>query len=128
MYEENKNYENEIIDTNITEETVYYEETNVEPDKKPKGTGKGPGIASLICGIISLIGCCGAWYVGIPCGIAAIICGIIQCVKNRSKGMAVAGIICGAIGIVMSIVVLVAVVIMIESGFYTELMKEFMFE
>ena len=132
MSEENKFYDNyteepEVVDTQITEEEpVYYGEP--EMNQPTKGTGKGAGIASLICGIIALVGCCGAWYVGIPCGIAAVICGIIQCKKKQSKGLAIAGIICGAIGIVLSIVILIAVVVLMNSGMYEQMWEEIMYE
>ena len=77
-----------------------------------KGQGKGLGIASMVCGIVSIVSiCCGMtipllMYGSVVLGIVAIILGIIQIVKNESKGMAIAGIICGAVGIIMFIVIL----------------------
>ena len=89
-----------------------------------KGQGKGLGIASMICGIVSLVGCCGAWYIGIPAALVAIILGIIQIVKNESRGMAIAGIICGAIGLVLTIIVLIVVTTMMANGTYWEIFRE----
>ena len=66
-----------------------------------KDESKGMAIASLVCGILSLTCCCGSF---IP-NVLAIIFGIIS--RNRKKdnnGMALAGIILGAIGIVFSII------------------------
>lgn len=78
-----------------------------------KGQGKGLGIASMVCGILSILTiCCMAvvpFFVCAPVvlGIVAVVLGIIQIVKNESKGMAIAGIICGIVGILIFIAVLV---------------------
>lgn len=143
MSEESNIYENNNEEPRYTPEpepvpaddTAYYSESaadnNVyagEPVNygSGKGQGTGFGIASMICGIVSLIGCCGLWYVSIPCAIAAIVLGIVQIVKNESKGMAVAGIVCGAIGLLLTIVVIILVAIFVQSGVYHEIMEEMM--
>ena len=118
--------DNMIYETNLEQEEIPVYEGEVENPNGGKGNKKGAGIASMICGIVSLVGCCGAWYVSIPCAIAAIILGIVQCKKNKSKGMAIAGFICGGIGIIMSIVMLAAAVALINSGMYEEIIKELM--
>lgn len=64
---------------------------------------KGFNITALILGIISLVTFC-FWYISIPCGIIAIIFGIIGR-KKGGKGMGTAGIICGAIAVVLYIVI-----------------------
>lgn len=59
---------------------------------------KGLSIASMVLGILSCTCCCGA--IGIFMGIAAIVMGAIG--KNKGgRGMAIAGIICGSIGVVV---------------------------
>ena len=58
-------------------------------------------VASLILGIISVVTCC-VIYVSALCAILAIIFGVVA--KNKGAGgMAVAGIVLGAIGLVFSI-------------------------
>lgn len=82
-----------------------------------KDESKGMAIASLVCGILSVTCCCGGW---LP-SILAIIFGIIS--KNRKKdnnGMALTGIILGAIGLVISIIT----AIIMASGAYAELLNE----
>ncbi len=69
--------------------------------------GEAPGlaIASLVCGIVSIIGFCCCIPVGIICGIAAIVCGVISRVKNMNgAGMAIAGIVTGAVGFVGTVI------------------------
>lgn len=137
MSEENNIYENNNEETQYTQapEPNYTQapETTVNGEvytngtvdySSGKGQGKGLGIASMICGIVSLIGCCGLWYIGIPCAIVAIILGIIQIVKNESKGMAIAGIICGALGIVLSVLVFLGSVALLSSGILDETLNE----
>ncbi|MBO5142384.1 MAG: DUF4190 domain-containing protein [Clostridia bacterium] len=64
---------------------------------------KGFSIASLVCGILTILSsCCGIFNVIL--GIFAIILGIIG-KSIGGKGYAIAGIVCGAIGIVISIMI-----------------------
>ena len=81
---------------------------------------KGFAIASLVCGILSVTCCCGGW---LP-SILAVIFGIIS--KNRKKennGMALAGIILGAIGIIFGIIL----IILAATGYVTDFTNEIMY-
>ncbi|WP_367873790.1 GYF domain-containing protein [Luteolibacter sp. Populi] len=68
---------------------------------------QGLAIASLVCGIVSLIGCC-AWFIMIPVGLIAIVLGFIALAKAKDparfggKGMARTGIITGFLGLILS--------------------------
>ena len=79
---------------------------NFQPNVQPVAQNNGMATASLIVGIVANV-CC-----GFPAGIVALILGIIGLSKSKTmcgngKGMAIAGIILGAISIVLSIVALV---------------------
>ena len=74
---------------------------------------QGLAIASMICGILSLIGCC-LWPVSGPLAIVAIVLGFVALGKVKSnpgayggKGMAKAGLIIGFLGLLATIVILV---------------------
>lgn len=97
--------------------TQFGEPTNVyggqpqyvaQPQYDPNMNGmpqeqNGMSIASMICGILGLVGCwCGC--IGLILSIVGIVLGIIGR-KKGGKGMALAGIICGAIGILINIIV-----------------------
>ncbi|MFP3156232.1 DUF4190 domain-containing protein [Lachnospiraceae bacterium ZAX-1] len=82
-----------------------------------KGQGTGLGIASMVCGILSIVACC-IIYLSIPLGIASIILGIVQIVKNEKRWMAITGIICSAVGIIASIGLIIVSVYLLSSGFY----------
>lgn len=67
---------------------------------------QGLAIAALVCGILSLVGCC-LWPVAGPLAIAAIVLGIITHTKAKAnpgavggKGMAKAGMITGILGLI----------------------------
>lgn len=95
-----------------------------------KGQGTGFGITSMVCGILSIVLICSV-YVGAPLltyvapllGIIAIVFGIVQIVKNESKAMAIAGIVCGAIGILIFIALICIGLWAISSGFYGDVMR-----
>lgn len=91
---------NENIENTKKEETTY---KKVEEPKKEK---KGFCIASMVLGIIALICFC-IWYISIPCGILAVIFGILG-LKGVNKGMAIAGLITGGIGLVVSSLIVMA--------------------
>ena len=75
----------------------YYQEQNT-----PKG-GNGMAIAAMIFGIASVVLCCTV-FLSIPCSIVAIILSII-CIskKKNGKAMAIAGLVCGIIGLLATI-------------------------
>lgn len=71
------------------------------------GAPKVFAIISLVCGILSVLcSCCGRWTLMVA--VAAVVLGIISLVKHESgKGMAIAGIACGGVGLIVCIVVIV---------------------
>jgi hypothetical protein len=67
-------------------------------------------IVSMILGIVSIPGCC-CWFASGPMAVAALVLGIIGMNKIRSSphewkggGMAIAGIVCASIGLILSLV------------------------
>ncbi len=65
---------------------------------------KGLAIASMVCGIVSLVFFC-LWYICLPAGIVSIILGSIALAKKtEGKGMAIAGLVCAIIGIAIYVI------------------------
>lgn len=97
-------YEDEAADVEAfpqperyTGETVVKDETN---------GNLGFSIASMICGIISIICCC-LYTFSIILAIVAIVLGVIALRgKYEGKGMAIAGIVTGGIGLLIWIIIL----------------------
>lgn len=65
------------------------------------GEGDGAAVASLVLGIISLIFFC-CWPISGPLGLIATICGAIGMKSRDNKGLAVAGLTLGILGMVMA--------------------------
>ena len=102
----------DIIEVQKVEDTNNNGEDNVkkvevvqEKKEDSKDDKKGLCIASMVLGIISIVLFC-IWYISVPCSILAIIFGILG-MKSSFKGMAIAGIITGALGILFTIVIFV---------------------
>lgn len=88
-----------------TPEPQYYTNTQQE-DKKTNGN-IGFSIASLVCGILSLLCCCFT-VLSLILGIAAIALGVVViCCKYDGKGMAIAGIVTGGIGLVIVVILFI---------------------
>lgn len=79
----------------------------------PKQPSSGFSIASLVLGILSLV-CSLIWFISIPLGVAALVFGFMGKPKG-GKGMALAGIITGAIGIVASIIIVIVALQYLEN-------------
>lgn len=79
-------------------------ETNAVENKK-----KNFSIAALVLGIVALVLSC-IWHISIPCAILAIIFGVLG-IKSSKKGMSIAGITTGAIGMFICIAILIVLMI-----------------
>jgi uncharacterized membrane protein len=78
----------------------------------------GLGTAGLVLGIIAAVGFC-LWPVALACGILAVIFGAFGRGKARrgeatNPGQALAGIICGAVGIALAVAFVVVFLIIPE--------------
>lgn len=76
---------------------------------------KGLSIASMVCGIVSIVLWCFP-YLGLPVGIAAVVTGVmankkIQQGQADGAGMAKAGLITGIIGIVIAVLMIILAII-----------------
>ena len=87
------------------------------------GGNIGFSIASLICGILSML-CCMCGCMNLPLSIAAVVLGIITITKHYDgKGMAIAGLITGGLGLVLGVIM---TGMWVSSGESQELMDEIM--
>lgn len=76
------------------------------PMQPPKKTN-GFAVASLICGIVAVPAFCCIW-IPIVLGVLAIVFGILSRRQDeRMSGMAIAGIICGAVGLTLAVLCLI---------------------
>lgn len=67
----------------------------------------GFAIAGMVCGILSIVCCC-AWYISGILGILGLVFSIMAIVKKMpGKGLAIAGIVCVSVGLILAIGLLV---------------------
>ena len=82
---------------------------------QPQKPNNAFGIASLVCGILSLLCCCCSEYVGIGLGVVAIVLfGLERKLTATKTGLATAGLICGIIAVVISVLGLILAGILTE--------------
>lgn len=74
----------------------------------------GLAVTSLILGILAFLS--GWFFLGLILGIAAVITGAIGLKKKNGKGMAIAGIITGALGAIASLIFTIILVISLIAG------------
>lgn len=110
--EENQDYYNADA-SSVEQETPH--------DLDVVGEKKGFAIASLVLGIVSLVlGCC-AYGLTTISSIVGLVLGIIFLKKNQhlgkyqGKGMAIAGIICSAIGLLFGIGMIIYIVYVVSN-------------
>jgi Domain of unknown function (DUF4190)/GYF domain 2 len=96
----------------------------------PKSSGLA--LASMICGIVSLLldMCCYLGVLAIPCSIAAIICGHMAMsqikrspVPLEGKGMAIAGLVCGYLSLIIMVAIIAVFVLIGITGSVAEGIK-----
>lgn len=76
-------------------------------------------IAALVSGILSIVTCCFGWL-SIVLAVLAIIFGSIS-LKSANRGMALAGIILGSIGILLFIMLIIGIISLASLDFLSEL-------
>lgn len=123
------NYDNEYTSTYGA--TSAYSDTSTQyyssnpTTETVSGGNIGVAIASLVCGILSLVCCCLSWF-SFVLAVAAIVLGIITIAKKYDgMGMAIAGIVTAAIGLIIFIVFIGISVAMPFEELLDEIANEF---
>ena len=86
---------------------------NIYAQPGESNTAQGKAIASLVCGIASVLLCCCFGIFSVILGIIAVVLGILSGRDNGGSipGMAIAGIACGSTGALMGIVYVISMFI-----------------
>lgn len=100
-------------------------EEKKEEEKKtaPEKDRKGLGIASMVLGIIALVFFF-IFYISIPCGILAIVFGVLA-IKSTGREMAIAGLVTGSIGFVLTVLIFIALIIFGFAAAFTDIIDVF---
>ena len=75
--------------------------------KTKKEESKVLSIVALVLGIVGIVFCWAPFF-GLLCCLAGVIVGIVAIVKKNNKGMAIGGIVCGALGLIPAILISLA--------------------
>ena len=98
-------FDEDIFESNNTNDSFDNQETYNSINNNQNNNQTGFAIASLVLGILSLVCCC-TFYVGILFAIASIVFGAITIKNNyNGKGMAIAGMICSGISLLIYIII-----------------------
>lgn len=90
-------------------------------DVKPSNGNIGFSIGSMVCGILAILCCCST-FLSIVLSIGAIVLGVIAIKNNyEGKGMAIAGLIMGGLGLLFGLAILVLGGL---SGFFIDALDE----
>ena len=87
----------------------YQQNTGYGTPQNMDGGATGMGIASMILGIVALlISCCvSKWWLTVIVAACGIVLGVLSINKNSGgKGMAIAGIVCSCLAVLMGLVIL----------------------
>lgn len=90
--------------------------------QRAPGPADGLAIASMVCGIIGIVGALCSYGMLIPVSIAAVICGHIGRKKlsdmglPKEHGQLTAGLVCGWIGVGLSILLLTLLIVLAVTG------------
>ena len=100
----NQNMGNDSYSGNGSWNNAGYQDINRQGSSKSTFSPSGFSIASLVLGILSLVCCC-FWYVSGIFAVLGLIFSIIVLVKHKpGKGLAIAGLICSAIGLIIAVI------------------------
>ncbi len=84
---------------------VYGQPVMPEPQKERVGFA----VASMVCGIVSLVfSCCIPWVTFILALVGVILGGVSIATKKGGKGMAIAGLVCSIVALVPAVIMLIA--------------------
>lgn len=98
------------------------------PAPAPEPSANGWAIASLICGILSLVicTCCcgGTGWLPLILGAVAIVLAIVSRKGQKMSSVAIGGLVCGIIGAVLAIALLIMSLIFLDASFVENMLIE----
>lgn len=106
----------------------YYQQPQADPYsyQQPEKPKQGMAIASLVFGILSLVLFC-VPFLPVVLAIVALILGIIPLIKKTGgKGLAIAGVICGGIGLVWGVYMAISMIVVMSDPNFTNIWDSMM--
>lgn len=98
-------YQQPVYQQPVYQQPVYQQPGMPQEPKKPVGLA----VASMVLGIVALVLSCCVPYLPIVLALLAVVLGAVSLAKKMGgTGMAVAGLVCGIIGLVPAVIVIVS--------------------
>lgn len=123
--EDTMNYDPNQINPNNTQDGAPLGYQAPFVDQKPP-VSQGLAVASLICGIVSIVCCC---CPGLPL-IVSVVAIILACLDRAKaghfRGMAIAGLVIGIVGAVYAVITLVDLIATLNNPAFNELLTAYM--
>lgn len=106
-------------------ENMDYNNTITENYNEVPGPNKANAlqITGLVLSIVGIVVCCCLACGGLVLGIAGLVCSIIGNNQNGRNGIGTAGMVCGIVAIVLSIINMILGGIITSTGLYQEIMN-----
>jgi hypothetical protein len=76
-------------------------------------SARNMGIAGMVLGIVALV-FCWLFFLSLPCGIVGLVLSIIA-IRKGEKGMAIAGLICSALALLVCVIIILFTVIFVST-------------
>lgn len=96
-------------DDDFTQADTQQNFTQMQDQSQSTEQPSGFAIAGLVCGILSIVCCC-AWYISGILGILGLVFSIIVLNKKLpGRSLAIAGVICAGIGVILAVIMMVIV-------------------
>lgn len=124
MDEKQNNYS---YDENQNDQNNYQYGSGQYPqyEEQPSGN-RGMAIAALVVGIFAILCCC-CYYLSIVLGIVGILLAVFSKPKNGNfEGVAMGGLICSIVGLVLGLILTIVGVINMNSSGYANYMDTYM--
>jgi len=90
-----------------------YPQNAYAPLTPEQRSARNMGIAGMVLGIVALV-FCWFFFLSLPCGIVGLVLSIIA-IKKGEKGMAIAGLVCSALALLVCVIIILFTVVLVSS-------------
>lgn len=104
-----EDFEKKSPDDGFTQSNTQQNFEQMQNQSQSTEQPSGFAIAGLVCGILSIVCCC-AWYISGILGILGLVFSIMVLTKKLpGRSLAIAGVICAGIGVILAVIMMVIV-------------------
>lgn len=112
-------------DIKLKQSEFYTEEKDEAREQKLKSFSTASLVLGIVTAAVSVVCCCLVWITTIICiitGVLAIVYGVLS-INSVNKAKSIWGIVLGAIGMIISIIITIILIAMTQNGQFDEILK-----